>query len=82
MLGFDFGFDAGRRHKKPVSETKDFITLGTDSMLSQFPSRFLVPLGRRRGVLLRAQMDACTCSELCYRRGTLSIGNEPLYSQK
>ena len=35
--------DAGRRHKKPVSETKDFITLGTDSMLSQFPSRFIVP---------------------------------------
>lgn len=73
--------DAGRRHKKPVSETKDIITLGTDSMLSQFPSRFLVPFGRGR-VLLRAQMDACTCSELCYRRGTLSIDNEPLHSQK
>lgn len=72
--------DAGRRHKKPVSETKDFITLGTDSMLSQFLA-FLVPLGRRRGVLLRAQMDACTCSELCYRRGTLSIGNEPLIAR-
>lgn len=74
--------NAGRRHKKPGSETKDFITLGTDSMLSQFPPCSRVPLGKGRGVLLRAQMDACIGSELCYRRGALSLGNVPIYSQK
>lgn len=52
--------DDGRRYKKPGPETKDFITLGTDSILSQLPPCSLVPLGKGRGVLLRVQMDACT----------------------
>lgn len=67
--------DAGRRHERSGSETKDFMTLGVESILCLCPPCPVVPLWGAQRVLPRAQMNTCIGSELYYSTGTLSLGN-------
>lgn len=67
--------DASRRHKKPESETKDFVTHGKSHsqsfvfvcVSSAFPQS-------PYWLIKRSVKDDSTCSELNYRKGTLLVG--------